>query len=240
MLLELTDKNKKSFDSKEHKFSDVKLADAIQLLTNYKYKDKDILWKSGIEDYWEHIIEVYKFKLDFDEQQFAQDFGFVNGASNKQKLSGYIEINVLKDRYDIELICPSIRILKNYEQFFNTVVYARYKNDIIPMWGSKAMCLGSTRILKHYKSVNGLANGIDDMLNIAYTLIQEGLDWSNSEPVKSQLDYEYSEKIKIFKLREEKDKLQDKIDEIDIKFKKYRDKCMDSFKRVITSLGDFV
>ena len=97
-----------------------------------------------------------------------------------------------------------------------------------------------TRISKRFKSVKGLAKGVDDLLNVAYELIQEGLDWSNSEQVKAQLDYEYSEKSKIFKLREEQQKLQVKIDEIQTKFDSYRGKCMDSFKQVRNALKDFV
>lgn len=108
------------------------------------------------------------------------------------------------------------------------------------MWGSKGMYLAVQRISKRFKSVKGLAKGVDDLLNVAYTLIQEGLDWSKSEQVKTQLDYEYCEKSKIFKLREEQQKLQVKIDEIQDKFNSYRGKCMDSFKQVREALKDFV
>ena len=243
MLLDLTSQEKISYGSKKHAFSDDKVTDAIKFLTDYKFRDKDVLWTSHIEDYWSNKIETYHFKMDFSQQHFAQELGFTN-ASTKQKLSGDLEIRVTSteyyDGYDVELNTPSIRILSNYEQFFNTVVWARYENSTVPMWGSKDMFFAVQRISKRFKSVKGLAKGVDDLLNVAYELIQEGLDWSNSEQVKTQLEYEYSEKSKIFKLREEQQKLQVKIDEIQTKFDSYRGKCMDSFKQVRNALKDFV
>lgn len=243
MLLDLTNQEKISYGSKKHSFSDDKVNDAIKFLTGYKFRDKDVLWSSHIENYWSNKIETYHFKLDFSQQHFAQELGFTN-ASNKQRLLGDLEIRVTSteyyDGYDVELNTPSIRILSNYEQFFNSVISARYEKTTIPMWGSKGMYLAVQRISKRFKSVKGLAKGVDDLLNVACTLIQEGLDWSKSEQVKTQLDYEYSEKSKIFKLREEQQKLQVKIDEIQTKFDSYRGKCMDSFKQVREALKDFV
>ena len=201
------------------------------------------MWSSSIEDYWSNKVEAYKFKLEFSQQHFAQELGFTN-ASNKQRLIGELEIAIRSttyyDGYDVELNTPSLRILSNYGQFFDQVVWARYENSPAPMWGSKDMFLTTQRISKRFKSVKGLAKGIDDLLNVAYTLIKEGLDWSNSEQVKKQLEYEYGEKSKIFKWREEQQKLQDKIDEVQNKFGSYRGKCMDSFKQMRSAWKDFV
>ena len=242
MLLDLTSQEKISYGSKKHAFSDDKVTDAIKFLTDYEFKG-GTLWTSSIEDYYTNKIEAYHFKMEFFQQHFAQELGFNNG-SNKQMLLGDLEISVRNtvyyDGYDVELNTPSIRILSNYEQFFNTVVSARYENATVPMWGSKDMFFAVQRISKRFKSVKGLEKGVNDLLNVAYELIQEGLDWSNSEQVKAQLDYEYSEKSKIFKLREEQQKLQVKIDEIQTKFDSYRGKCMDSFKQVRNALKDFV
>lgn len=243
MLLDLSSQEKKSYGSKRHTFSDDKVNDAIKFLTDHKFRDKDVLWTSSIEDYWSNRIEAYHFKMEFHQQHFAQELGFTNESSKKQLL-GDIQISVRNpeyyDGYDVELNSPSIRILSNYEQFFNTVISARYEKTTVPMWGSKNMYLSVQRISKRFKSLKGLAKGVDDLLNVAYTLIQEGLDWSKSEQVKAQLDYEYCEKSKIFKLREEQQKLQDQIDEIQNKFNSYRGKCMDSFKQVREALKDFV
>ena len=243
MLLDLSSQEKKSYGSKKHSFNDDKVTDAIKFLTDYKFRDNDMLWTSSVEDYYTNKIEAYHFKMEFHQQHFAQELGFTN-ASSKQMLLGDLEITVRStayyDGYDVELNTPSIRILSNYEQFFNSVISARYEKTTIPMWGSKGMYLAVQRISKRFKSVKGLAKGVDDLLNVACTLIQEGLDWSKSEQVKTQLDYEYCEKSKIFKLREEQQKLQVKIDEIQTKFDSYRGKCMDSFKQVREALKDFV
>lgn len=243
MLLDLSNQEKISYGSKKHTFSDDKVTDAIKFLTDYKFRDNDMLWSSSVEDYYTNKIEAYHFKMEFHQQHFAQELGFTN-ASSKQMLLGDLEITIRNteyyDGYDVELNTPSIRILSNYEQFFNTVVRARYDNVTVPMWGSKYMFLAVQRISKRFKSVKGLAKGVDDLLNVAYTLIQEGLDWSKSEQVKTQLEYEYSEKSKIFKWQDEQRKLQDKIDEVQDKFDLYRGKCMDSFKQVREALKDFV
>ena len=242
MILDLSPQEKRSYGSKKHIFSDDKVDDAIKFLTDYKFKGKDLLWSSSIDD-WSSQVDAYKFKLEFYQQYFAQDLGFTN-ASNKQRLTGELEIAIRStsyyDGYDVELDVPSLRILLNYGQFFDRIIEARYYKSPEPMWGSKDMFLTPQRISKRFKSAKGLAKGIDDLLNVAYTLIQEGLDWANSEQVKKQLEYEYSEKSKIFKWREEQQKLQDKIDEVQNKFDSYRSKCMDSFKQVRSAWKDFV
>ena len=243
MILDLTPHERIAYGSKKHIFSDDKVTDAIKFLTDYKFKGKDLLWSSSIEDYYSNQVDAYKFKLEFDQQHFAQDLGFTN-ASNKQRLTGELEISIRStsyyDGYMVDLNTPSIRILTNYERFFDRVIEARYGNSPAPMWGSKDMFLTPQFISKRFKSLKGLAKGVDDLLNVAYTLIQEGLDWTNSEQVKKQLEYEYGEKSKIFKWREEQQKLQAKIDEVQNKFNSYRGKCMDSFKQVRSALKDFV
>ena len=63
MLLDLTSQEKISYGSKKHAFSDDKVTDAIKFLTDYKFRDKDLLWSSHIEDYCYNKIENYRFKF---------------------------------------------------------------------------------------------------------------------------------------------------------------------------------
>lgn len=120
MLLDLSSQEKISYGSKKHSFSDDKVTDAIKFLTDHKFRDKDVLWTSHIEDYYTNKIEAYHFRMEFLQQHFAQELGFTN-ASSKQMLLGDLEITVRStayyDGYDVELNTPSIRILSNYEQF---------------------------------------------------------------------------------------------------------------------------
>lgn len=236
--------NKVNYAKKKHTFKDKTVTDAIKLLTDYKFKGKDTLFESELDDAsWYEKITGYSFKMYFHHQHFAQDLGFTNG-SIKQQLVGSLTVTIRGhekyDVYNVELNCPSLNIASNYDTFFREVIRNRYQNEDIPMWGSRAMYPAEQRITKQFKTINGLSKGIDDLLNFAYKLIQDGLDWSNSDRIKAQVDFEYSLQSKIFKLKEEQEKLQKQIDKIQTNYNSYHEKCLVSFKQVKNTLKDFI